>query len=88
MGLQQQMLGMVSRNRTVNGTPTSLWDLGYTDFGLDDAWQKCGKYGPHDWTYHDANGRPVVDTHRFPSLLDMTSFGHNLSLTVGWYGNK
>ena len=35
------MDGMVSRKRTVNGVPTSLLDLGYSDVGLDDAW-----YGP------------------------------------------
>ena len=37
MQLEAQMLGMVSRKRSVNGVPTSLWDLGYRDFGLDDA---------------------------------------------------
>jgi hypothetical protein len=31
-----QMNGIVSRNRTVNGVPTSLQDLGYNDVGLDD----------------------------------------------------
>ncbi len=29
---------MVSRSRSVNGVPTSLRDLGYSDVGLDDAW--------------------------------------------------
>jgi hypothetical protein len=34
---------MVQRNRTVNGKPTSLLDVGYTVIGLDDNWQACGK---------------------------------------------
>jgi hypothetical protein len=33
-----KMQGMTSRKREVNGVPTSLLDLGYTDVGLDDAW--------------------------------------------------
>jgi len=36
------MDAMVDRSRTVNGKPTSLADLGYSDVGLDDAWQLCG----------------------------------------------
>ena len=38
------------------------------DAGLDDVWQKCGKYGPNGYTYHDANGAPVVDEAKFPSM--------------------
>ena len=33
---------MVSRRRSVDGVPTSLLDLGYTDLGVDDGWQACG----------------------------------------------
>jgi hypothetical protein len=86
--LEAQMTGMVSRNRTVNGVPTSLRDLGYSDFGLDDAWQKCGSYGPQKYTYHDVNGRPVVDEGMFPDLKGMTNVAHSLNLTAGWYGNS
>lgn len=32
------MDGITSRQRNVNGVPTSLKDLGYVDVGLDDAW--------------------------------------------------
>ena len=39
--------GIASRSRNVNGVPTSLKDLGYTDVGLDDFWQECGSYGPN-----------------------------------------
>ena len=36
--IENQMKGMVSLSRKVNGIPTSLKDLGYTDVGLDDNW--------------------------------------------------
>jgi len=84
----QQMAGMVDRSRTVNGVPTSLLDLGYSDVGLDDNWQACGKYGPNGYTFHDANGRPVVNEARFPDFKAMTSYAHSLGLTSGWYGNN
>ena len=67
---------------------TSLYDLGYTDVGLDDAWQSCGAYGPDKFTFHDADGVPVVNTTRFPDLRAMTTHGHNVNLTVGWYANN
>ena len=79
---------MASRKRSVNGKPTSLIDLGYTDAGLDDGWQQCGKFGPQNWTYHSADGSPVVDKSRFPNLKSMTDLGHSLDLTMGWYGNN
>jgi len=86
--IQKQMEGMVSRKRTVNGVPTSLADLGYTDVGLDDAWQLCGSYGPNSYTYHEENGSPVIDYSKFPDFAGMTSYAHSLGLTAGWYGNN
>lgn len=66
----------------------SLRDLGYTDVGLDDCWQSCGSYGPNNYTYHLADGTPVVNTTRFPSLAAMTAHAHALNLTAGFYGNN
>mmetsp|Transcript_11084 Transcript_11084/g.18109 ORF Transcript_11084/g.18109 Transcript_11084/m.18109 type:complete len:416 (-) Transcript_11084:142-1389(-) len=86
--IQKQMDGMTSRARTVNGVPTSLLDLGYTDVGLDDAWQLCGEYGPDKNTYHDEVGKPVVDTSVFPNFNAMTDYAHSLGLTAGWYANN
>jgi hypothetical protein len=80
--------GLVSRKRLVNGVPTSLADLGYTDAGLDDNWQACGAYGPNQYTFHSDAGVPQVNTTVFPSLKAMTDYGHSLGLTVGWYGNN
>ena len=82
------MLGMTSRRNTVDGVPTSLLDLGYNTVGLDDNWQLCASYGPQKNTYHDADGHPVVNTARFPSLKNMTDIAHALGLGAGWYGNN
>ena len=73
---------------SVGGKPTSLATVGYTDAGLDDVWQQCGKYGPENYTYHDAAGHPVVDTTKFPDMKKMTDVAHALGLTAGWYGNN
>ncbi len=56
--------------------------------GLDDYWQNCGAYGPHNYTYHDALGNPQVDTTRFPNLGAMVAHAHSLNLTAGFYSNN
>ena len=81
------MDAMVDRSRSVNGVPTSLADLGYSDVGLDDAWQRLNS-GPGGVGYHDAQGRPIVNTTRFPSLRAMADHAHSLNLTSGWYSNN
>eukprot|EP01116_Phalansterium_solitarium_P025514 TRINITY_DN97_c0_g1_i1.p1 TRINITY_DN97_c0_g1~~TRINITY_DN97_c0_g1_i1.p1 ORF type:complete len:472 (-),score=162.89 TRINITY_DN97_c0_g1_i1:242-1501(-) len=86
--IMSQMDGITSRNRTVNGVPTSLADLGFNDVGLDDNWQLCGSYGPNKYTFHNADGFPVVNKQRFPDFIAMTTYAHNLNLTAGWYGNN
>ena len=70
------------------GQSLSLRDLGYTDVGLDDNWQLCGSYGPNKYTFHNANGMPVVNRARFPNMLNMTDYAHALGLTAGWYGRS
>merc|ERR1719375_2652999 len=57
--MERIMDGMVSKKRVVDGTPTSLCDLGYCDVGLDDNWQACGK--GHLYSYHDDMGAPMVN---------------------------
>jgi len=86
--IEKIMDGMVSKKRTVDGVPTSLCDLGYCDVGLDDNWQKCGKYGADGLTYHDEEGNPIINTDTFPNMKDMTDHAHGLGLTAGWYGNN
>lgn len=73
--IERIMDGMVDRSRKVDGVATSLCDLGYCDVGLDDAWQACGE-GAKGYWYHDAEGRPKVDTSKFPDLRAMTSKAH------------
>ena len=55
--------GLVSTDfGSIDGRKASLASAGYTDAGLDDVWQLCGSYGPEKYTYHDAQGHPVVDS--------------------------
>mmetsp|Transcript_48854 Transcript_48854/g.129481 ORF Transcript_48854/g.129481 Transcript_48854/m.129481 type:complete len:434 (-) Transcript_48854:71-1372(-) len=85
--IESVMDGMARRSRMVDGVPTSLCDLGYCDVGLDDNWQACGA-GAGNYTYHDAEGKPIVNTDRFPDFKAMTGHAHSLGLTAGWYGNN
>ena len=66
------------------GTNVSLASLGFRDVGLDDVWQQCGSYGPFNWTYHDADGNPVVDAARFPNMSALPATAHSLGLTAGF----
>ena len=87
--IESIMDGMVRKHRKVNGIPMSLCDLGYCDVGIDDGWQACGQYGPGRFLkYHNEDGRPVVDTRKFPDLKAMTGHAHKRGLTAGWYGNN
>jgi len=88
--LESIMRGFAERRRMVDGKPTSLCDLGYCDVGLDDAWQVCKSDNTpgHMYHYHDDQGRPLVNTHRFPNISNMTRTAHSLNLTAGWYLNN
>lgn len=85
--IEQIQDAMVSRARVVDGVPTSLADLGYSDVGLDDGWQ-LDNSGPGGQGYHNASGWPLVNTTRFPSLGGMVSRARALNLTSGWYANN
>ena len=37
---------LASKERTVDGIPTSLCDLGFCDAGIDDGWQACFSWSP------------------------------------------
>ena len=74
---------LVSRARSVDGVPTSLFDLGYSDVGLDDAWQRQDS-GPHGAGYHDADGNPIINTDKFPDMAAMVARAHERNLTAGW----
>ena len=55
------MDGMMRKDRTVDGVPTSLCDLGYCDVGLDDNWQQCSTTRG-GLQFHDEDGTPLVNT--------------------------
>ena len=78
---------LVSRARTVDGVPTSLADLGYSDLGLDDAWQKEHS-GPGGVGFHDAAGNPIINKLKFPSMATLVDYIHGRNLTCGWYFNN
>jgi len=84
--IQSIMDKMAQRVRAVDGTNTSLLDLGYDNCGLDDNWQACGAgaFG----SFHDEAGNPIINTDRFPNMKGMTDHGHRLGLRVGWYMNN
>ena len=79
---------IVSRARMVDGTPTSLADLGYGRVGLDDGWQACGTgYAPagHKPSFHTQDGTPLINASIFPSLKDMVSYGHSKGVKMDMY---
>ena len=80
--MEHVMDAMADQSRVVDGRKMSLADLGYISVGLDDAWQACGT--GVNGSFHDAEGNPLVDTKKFPSMKNMTDHGHNLGLKVGW----
>lgn len=59
---------------TVNGT------------SQDDNWQACG--AGVGGSFHAADGTPLINTSRFPSMKSMVATGHRLGLKVGWYDNN
>ena len=46
------------------------------------SWQQCG--AGIDNSFHDAQGNPIVNKGRFPSMKSMTDYGHSKGLEVGW----
>lgn len=84
--LEDAMAAMSVLRRCADGVQRSFVSLGYTHVGLDDAWQKCG--AGVNGSFHDANGRPIVNTDRFPDMKAMVSFGTQRGIQVGWYGNN
>ncbi len=44
----------------------------------------CGTRGDMKYTYHDVDGKPVVDTSLFPDFNAMTDYAHSLGLTAGY----
>jgi len=79
--MEAAMGAMVDDSRGV-----SLHALGYTFAGLDDGWQHCG--AGVNGSFHAADGTPIVDESKFPSMKAMVSKAHALGLKAGWYLNN
>jgi len=75
---------VTSRKRQVDGRPTSLLDCGYDHVGVDDGWQECNA-GLGGNTFHGPDGRPILNTTKFPDLKGMVAYGHKAGVRMGWY---
>jgi len=66
------------------GAPVSLQDLGYADVGLDGGWATCAGVNA---SYHDAQGKLLVNYTKFPSFAAMNAKAHTAGITSSWYLN-
>jgi len=85
--IEGNIRALADRSRLINGKLRSLADIGYSDAGIDDGWQKCGHFGPDKYRYHSALGAPVIDDNKFTDLAHVTKLAHSFGMTAGWYGN-
>lgn len=82
--MQENIEALRSRNRSVGGKPTSLWDLGFRTAGIDGGWELCDA---EKQTYHDPAGRPMINTALFPDMKGLADFSHERDIELGWYQN-
>ena len=87
---ERQIDALADRSRMVGGKPTSLADLGYATVGIDDCWQDCTSPDSFNGSFHDKDGRPLVDAERFPGggLRALADKGTAKGIGLGWYGNN
>jgi alpha-galactosidase len=84
---------LVDKSRMVDGTPTSLAELGYNNGGIDDGWQACDtskRYNDGRYFHNDTspNGWPVVNHTLFPDIPGMVKRAHAKGLGINWYMNN
>jgi hypothetical protein len=86
--MELSMTKLGERTRAAVGLPglMSFADLGYVHIGLDDFWQKCG--AGVNGSFHDKQGRPLIDKTKFPNMKGMVAYGTSLGLLPGWYLNN
>jgi len=48
--------------------------------GIDGGWEGCGR--GVNGTQHDVNGRPVIDTAKFPNMRAMTDYAHTKGIRM------
>ena len=69
----------------IAGTSATLFSAGFRDVGIDDAWEACG--AGVNGSYHDAAGKPLINTTRFPDMAGLTSYARSRNVTMSFYGN-
>jgi hypothetical protein len=77
--IAENVAALVNRSRSVDGVPTSLWDLGYRTAGIDGGYNACV-----NGTMHDAGGNPLIDTSLFPDMKGLVDGAHALGVKMGW----
>ena len=84
--VEKNMAAITTKMWTVHGHSgnVSLADLGYIEFGLDEGWELCDRTQPPGHVQHDAEGRPIVNTTRFPDLASLVRDGQGRGLNMGW----
>ena len=75
---------LVATRVDVDGTPTSLRELGYDMIGIDQGWEGCGM--GVNGTQHYVNGTPAVNS-KFPDLKALVEYGHARNVKMGFYLN-
>eukprot|EP00039_Didymoeca_costata_P003318 m.66805 g.66805 ORF g.66805 m.66805 type:complete len:651 (+) comp11839_c0_seq3:243-2195(+) len=70
-----------------NGTVIPSWLLENGDYGhCDNKWHNgTNDTGSIVYPWYTEEGKPIVDTHRFPDLGGMVSYAHAKGLRAGWY---
>jgi alpha-galactosidase len=63
----------------------TLISAGYSDVGVDDGWELCG--AGVNGSYHDPQGRPIVNASRFPDFAALSAYARASNVTTSWYGN-
>ena len=66
----------------VDGGMTSLAKLGFDRVGIDDAWQAC--HAGYVGSFPDADGTPLVNRTKFPSLKNLVAYGKSKGLKMGF----
>jgi hypothetical protein len=82
----RQVDAISARRLSVDGTPTSLVDLGYDRVGIDSGWAACGAGVNGSW--HDKTGHFIVNTTKFPDMKAMVDHGHSKQVKMGFYLNQ
>ena len=69
----------------IPGLGYSLRDAGYNFTLLDQGWEACGS--GVGGSYHDAQGRPLVNTTRLPDLAGLIAQSRAKGVDTHWYFN-